>query len=663
VAISIQTGTPGTPGTDGGGSASVTFSIPSTVPDGSLVVAVHCNDFYGLANMAAPVLSGFSPTMNLLGSADGGANLSHIRVWAFDYPAGASGTARTLTCTETGSHDEDKGLSVYALTGAAPAASCLDGSLVATLFPSTSQSTHVLSGVTTSQAGSLLIAHIRTSSGAGGVTYTAPGSMTEQYDVPNFTVFTGATEVLAGAGATGTRTFTPSGSLPWVGVLFAIAPASAGTAPTWIPIQRSRRPAPARTRRSRASQPPLPVAAPSPQAGQERRPRVIPAPKARDRSVAPVRPQVNPPYPTNEDAQPRRLRGLLPRRGRIEMPPWPQQTPPVNPDWLAQPRARGRCRRFSAGSTCGCRRGPSRPRRSHRRGFRPADGPDCCWPPAAESGWPPSPYRRSSCGCRAGPGRGRSSRPPAGTAEPSPRQCRRPSGCRFRTGRDRRRRSGRDGRNGSSSTRRLRRSTRRSSCSNRITAGSSYPLSGASGPSGRRSSGPRRRTARSTGPSPARQSAGRPAPRSGRTPASSSSAPAARREAAVLNPAPALARGRLAAESLMVDTCTIRRRSAPITSTIDASVTYTTTTVYSGKCRFQQQAADARTEDAGEAYLRLLRLEVQLPMSVVGVQALDEVTCDTSVLDPDLPGRVFLVRDLAHKTHATSRRIRVEERT
>lgn len=131
----------------------------------------------------------------------------------------------------------------------------------------------------------------------------------------------------------------------------------------------------------------------------------------------------------------------------------------------------------------------------------------------------------------------------------------------------------------------------------------------------------------------------------------------------MLNPAPAVARGRAAAESLMVDTCTIRRRSAPVTSTVDASVSFTFTTIYSGKCRFQQQGADARTEDAGEAYLRLLRLEVQLPMSATGFQALDEVTCDTSVHDPDLPGRVFLVRDLAHKTHATSRRIRVEERT
>lgn len=131
----------------------------------------------------------------------------------------------------------------------------------------------------------------------------------------------------------------------------------------------------------------------------------------------------------------------------------------------------------------------------------------------------------------------------------------------------------------------------------------------------------------------------------------------------MLNPTAALLRGRAAAEALMVDTCTIRRKLAPVTSTVDATVTWTYATIYSGKCRFQQQAADARTEDAAEAFVRLLRLELQLPMAVTGIRALDEVTCDTSALDPDLPGRVLLVRDLAHKTHATARRIRLEERT
>lgn len=131
----------------------------------------------------------------------------------------------------------------------------------------------------------------------------------------------------------------------------------------------------------------------------------------------------------------------------------------------------------------------------------------------------------------------------------------------------------------------------------------------------------------------------------------------------MLSPAPFLARGRADAEALMVDTCTIRRKSAPVTSTVDASVSWTYTTIYAGKCRFQMRDGDARTEDEGEAFVHLLRVEVQLPMAVAGLRVLDEVTCDTSTLDPDLPGRVLLIRDLAHKTHATARRVRTEERT
>lgn len=338
MAIAPLAGTPIT-GTDSGGTATVSVTIPSgTVPDGSLVVVVHCNDFYAFSNMPAPVLSSFSPTMQFWGGTDGGAGQSHIKVWAFDMPVGAAASSRTISVTETGSHDEDKGLAVWAFSGAAAAASALD--VLVSSSSASSTDPHVLTGLTAAQAGEYLIGHVRTSGGAGGVTYTwSGGSIVEKFDIANFTQFTGAGELLAASGATGTRTADPTGSTPFMGVLFAVLPAAGGGgAPTWIPAQRSRRPAPARPRRARAAQPPLPAPGPAPQAGQERRPRVIPAPKARARVETPIRAQVNPPYPTNEDAQPRRLRGLLPRRGRVEMPPWPQQAPPVNPDWIAQPR-------------------------------------------------------------------------------------------------------------------------------------------------------------------------------------------------------------------------------------------------------------------------------------------------------------------------------------
>ncbi len=126
-----------------------------------------------------------------------------------------------------------------------------------------------------------------------------------------------------------------------------------------------------------------------------------------------------------------------------------------------------------------------------------------------------------------------------------------------------------------------------------------------------------------------------------------------------------LLRARKAAELGMVDTCLIRRRVRDSDTTDDFSgvVEPTFQTLYEGKCRVQQHQASANQREVGEASLLLLQLEVQLPMSVVGLRAEDEVLLLTSLTDPDLPGRSFLVRDLAHKTDASARRVQVQERT
>jgi hypothetical protein len=124
------------------------------------------------------------------------------------------------------------------------------------------------------------------------------------------------------------------------------------------------------------------------------------------------------------------------------------------------------------------------------------------------------------------------------------------------------------------------------------------------------------------------------------------------------------ARGQAAAEAGMVDACVIRRRSGPTTDPDTGVVTPTYTTVYTGKCKTQQAPAggNANPSVVGEAYLLMLRLEVHLPMTVAGLDTDDEITI-TSSRDPDLVGRVFLIRELAHKTYATARRVGVQERT
>jgi len=112
----------------------------------------------------------------------------------------------------------------------------------------------------------------------------------------------------------------------------------------------------------------------------------------------------------------------------------------------------------------------------------------------------------------------------------------------------------------------------------------------------------------------------------------------------------------------MQDQCVIRRPTGETTGP-GGVVTPTYEPVYEGRCRMQQPTGTAREEDAGEAALLMVRFELQLPMAVVGVQADDEVKMTASVHDPDLVNREFLVRGLFHKTHATARRLQVEERT
>lgn len=128
-----------------------------------------------------------------------------------------------------------------------------------------------------------------------------------------------------------------------------------------------------------------------------------------------------------------------------------------------------------------------------------------------------------------------------------------------------------------------------------------------------------------------------------------------------------LARGRVAAEAGMVDTCTVRRRTGGQTTddnTGQVVHAYVSPDPYGGKCRVQQARLSTSSEsNVAEDRAVELSLEVQLPMTVTGLQVGDEIHIATSATDPDLPGRVFLIRGLAHKTDATARRVQCSERT
>lgn len=124
-----------------------------------------------------------------------------------------------------------------------------------------------------------------------------------------------------------------------------------------------------------------------------------------------------------------------------------------------------------------------------------------------------------------------------------------------------------------------------------------------------------------------------------------------------------LARGRAAALAGMVDTCRIVRVTNGAVDENTGRIAQAEQVIYEGVCRMQNQRAQSRAEEVGEDRPLLLPLEVQLPMTVTYLRVGDRITITASLNDDDLTGRTFQLRDLAHKTEATARRVRVEEVT
>ncbi|MEU4640831.1 DUF6093 family protein [Micromonospora sp. NPDC023814] len=125
-----------------------------------------------------------------------------------------------------------------------------------------------------------------------------------------------------------------------------------------------------------------------------------------------------------------------------------------------------------------------------------------------------------------------------------------------------------------------------------------------------------------------------------------------------------LASGRRAIERLMVDECVIEAVTGSTTDLETGEVVDTVSEVYSGKCRVQQAAPSASDQRVGEADLLMLTRVLQLPvLASAGVRAGHRVRITACQHDPDLVGRRFVVRAEFAKSHATSRRVGIEEAT
>lgn len=118
--------------------------------------------------------------------------------------------------------------------------------------------------------------------------------------------------------------------------------------------------------------------------------------------------------------------------------------------------------------------------------------------------------------------------------------------------------------------------------------------------------------------------------------------------------------GRIAAESLMSDTCLIERSTTEeITDPITGVVTFPVVEVYSGVCKLQGRQSQASEPSAGGHVFTVEQLMVHLPVSAQSVTG-DRVTVLSSAMDPDLVGLKLRLTELARGTYRTADRWNVE---
>nr|WP_273544751.1 DUF6093 family protein [Arthrobacter jiangjiafuii] len=123
-----------------------------------------------------------------------------------------------------------------------------------------------------------------------------------------------------------------------------------------------------------------------------------------------------------------------------------------------------------------------------------------------------------------------------------------------------------------------------------------------------------------------------------------------------------MAAGRVAAESLMTDTCIIDRPGEPTTDP-DGVVSPSYTPVYIGRCKVQQTLAQSSSPEAGGAVFTVQGARLDIPVGMGTVATGDRVRMVTAMSNPDLVGNVYRIVEIFEKSWQTAQRVRVEELT
>lgn len=120
-------------------------------------------------------------------------------------------------------------------------------------------------------------------------------------------------------------------------------------------------------------------------------------------------------------------------------------------------------------------------------------------------------------------------------------------------------------------------------------------------------------------------------------------------------------RGRIAAESLMLDACTITRPGEVVTDPNTGDVTNTSTEVYSGKCKVQSKDSATASPEAGEASFTVVSRQVHIPANAADVRDGDVVTITAARLNAFTVGKQYRVSGFTPDTFDTAARLPVKE--
>ena len=125
----------------------------------------------------------------------------------------------------------------------------------------------------------------------------------------------------------------------------------------------------------------------------------------------------------------------------------------------------------------------------------------------------------------------------------------------------------------------------------------------------------------------------------------------------------ALVAGRVAAESLMVDSCVIERPGESVTDPVTGVVSPAHSLVFAGPCKVQQTLAQSSSPEAGGAVFTVQGARLDVPVGAGPVATGDRVRILSAASNPDLVGNVYRVVELFEKSWQTAQRLRVEELT